>query len=55
LHVWFGNVETTVAKHVGQIPVRYVLNIFAYYVAFEHFHKTDKQRRDLMKQSGKTK
>ena len=31
---WFGNVELVVAKDVGQEPVRYVSNIYKYYVAY---------------------
>ena len=38
---WFGNVELAVAKDVGQETVRYVSNIYKYYVAYrltlEHF------------------
>jgi membrane-bound lytic murein transglycosylase MltF len=38
---WFGNVELVVAKDVGQETVRYVSNIYKYYVAYrltlEHF------------------
>ena len=33
--VWFGNVELVVAERVGQETVRYVSNIFKYYVAYE--------------------
>jgi membrane-bound lytic murein transglycosylase MltF len=31
---WFGNVELAVAKDVGQETVRYVANIYKYYVAY---------------------
>jgi membrane-bound lytic murein transglycosylase MltF len=31
---WFGNVELVVAKEVGQETVRYVANIYKYYVAY---------------------
>lgn len=34
-NVWFGNVERVVADQVGQEPVRYVSNIFKYYVAYK--------------------
>jgi membrane-bound lytic murein transglycosylase MltF len=34
-NVWFGNVERVVAEKVGQEPVRYVSNIFKYYVAYK--------------------
>jgi membrane-bound lytic murein transglycosylase MltF len=33
--VWFGNVEQVVAEEVGQEPVRYVANIFKYYIAYQ--------------------
>jgi membrane-bound lytic murein transglycosylase MltF len=32
---WFGNVELIVAKNVGQETVRYVGNIYKYYVAYQ--------------------
>ena len=34
-NIWFHNVEHTVSKEVGWIPVRYVLNIYEYYIAFQ--------------------
>jgi membrane-bound lytic murein transglycosylase MltF len=34
-NVWFDNVELLVAEEVGQEPVRYVANIFKYYVAYQ--------------------
>jgi membrane-bound lytic murein transglycosylase MltF len=34
-NVWFDNVEHVVAEKVGQEPVRYVGNIFKYYVAYK--------------------
>lgn len=34
-NVWFENVERIVAEKVGQEPVRYVSNIFKYYVAYK--------------------
>ena len=40
--VWFDNVERIVAEKVGQEPVRYVSNIFKYYVAY----KLASQHRD---------
>ena len=33
-NIWFGNVEHTVARNVGQETVRYVANISKYYVAY---------------------
>lgn len=46
-NVWFGNVEHTVARHVGQEPVRYVANIAKYYVAYRLVHQQllEKQAR----------
>ena len=32
---WFGNVELTVARDVGQETVQYVSNIYKYYVAYK--------------------
>jgi len=34
-NVWFDNVEHTAANEIGWIPVRYVLNIYEYYIAFQ--------------------
>jgi len=34
-NVWFNNVERVVAEKVGQEPVRYVSNIYKYYVAYK--------------------
>jgi membrane-bound lytic murein transglycosylase MltF len=34
-NLWFGNVELVVAKDVGQETVRYVSNIYKYYVAYK--------------------
>lgn len=33
--IWFGNVELVVAKTVGQETVRYVSNIYKYYVSYK--------------------
>jgi membrane-bound lytic murein transglycosylase MltF len=32
---WFGNVEVLVAEHVGPVTVKYVSNIYKYYVAYK--------------------
>jgi len=42
---WFGNVELVVAKDVGQQTVRYVSNIYKYYVAYK-LVLGQEQRRD---------
>src|SRR5215469_2909298 len=34
-NIWFGNVELVVAKEIGQQTVRYVSNIYKYYVAYK--------------------
>jgi membrane-bound lytic murein transglycosylase MltF len=36
-NVWFDNVEFTVSKSVGLIPVRYVQSIYKYYISFRNF------------------
>jgi membrane-bound lytic murein transglycosylase MltF len=43
-NVWFNNVELVVAREVGQGPVRYVRNIFKYYVAYK-LEERDRARR----------
>jgi len=32
---WFGNVEFVIAREIGQQTVRYVSNIYKYYVAYK--------------------
>ena len=34
-NVWFNNVELVAARHIGQVTVMYVRNIFKYYVAYK--------------------
>lgn len=34
-NIWFGNVEFVVAQDVGQETVRYLSNIYKYYVAYK--------------------
>lgn len=36
-NVWFDNVEITVGRNVGLIPVRYVQSIYKYYISFRNF------------------
>ena len=43
--VWFNNVELVVARELGQKPVRYVRNIFKYYVAYK-LEEEARTRRD---------
>jgi membrane-bound lytic murein transglycosylase MltF len=50
-NVWFQNVELVVAERVGQETVRYVGNIFKYYVAYqlvvERLDERDRARQTL--------
>ena len=43
---WFENVEVVVARRVGIEPVRYVSNIFKYYVAYSLEQETSERRRE---------
>jgi membrane-bound lytic murein transglycosylase MltF len=40
-NVWFNNVERVAAAHLGQEPVRYVRNIYKYYVAYKLIEEAD--------------
>jgi membrane-bound lytic murein transglycosylase MltF len=42
--LWFGNVELEVAKDVGQETVRYVSNIYKYYVAYKLILEESEER-----------
>jgi len=44
-YVWFNNVEVLAARKLGQEPVRYVRNIFKYYVAYK-LEEAARARRD---------
>lgn len=46
-NLWFGNVEVEVAKHVGQETVRYVSNIYKYYVAYRLILQQSESREKL--------
>lgn len=46
-NLWFGNVEVEVAKHVGQETVRYVSNIYKYYVAYKLILEQAERREKL--------
>ncbi|MBF0480662.1 MAG: lytic transglycosylase F [Desulfovibrionaceae bacterium] len=50
-YVWFNNVELVAARELGQGPVRYVRNIFKYYVAYK-LEETDRARREKTGQDG---
>ena len=40
-NLWFNNVERVAAARVGQEPVRYVRNIYKYYVAYKLIEEAD--------------
>ena len=44
-NVWFNNVERVVAARVGQEPVRYVRNIYKYYVAYKLIEEADAAKK----------
>lgn len=46
---WFENVEVVVARRVGREPVRYVSNIFKYYVAYRTELANYERRQELMR------
>lgn len=48
-NIWFGNVEFVVAKEVGQETVRYVSNIYKYYVAYRLALEQLQERAQLRK------
>lgn len=47
---WFHNVEYVVAQEVGREPVRYVSNIFKYYIAYQGSMKSLEARRALQEE-----
>jgi membrane-bound lytic murein transglycosylase MltF len=44
-NLWFNNVERVAAARVGQEPVRYVRNIYKYYVAYKLIDEADAAKR----------
>jgi membrane-bound lytic murein transglycosylase MltF len=44
-NLWFNNVELVAAARVGQEPVRYVRNIYKYYVAYKLIEETDAAKK----------
>jgi membrane-bound lytic murein transglycosylase MltF len=40
-NLWFSNVERVAAARIGQEPVRYVRNIYKYYVAYKLIEEAD--------------
>ena len=44
-NVWFGNVEVAAARVAGREPVRYVANIYRYFVAYRLSWANEKRRK----------
>jgi len=44
-NVWFNNVERVAAARLGQEPVRYVRNIYKYYVAYKLIEVADAAKK----------
>ena len=44
-NVWFNNVERVAAARLGQEPVRYVRNIYKYYVAYKLIEAADAAKK----------
>jgi membrane-bound lytic murein transglycosylase MltF len=47
-NVWFDNVELAAAKIIGQETVRYVSNIYKYYVAYKMVEERTKERENAI-------
>jgi membrane-bound lytic murein transglycosylase MltF len=47
---WFYNVEYVVAQEVGREPVRYVSNIFKYYIAYQGSMRSLEARKSMQEQ-----
>ena len=47
-NVWFNNVERVAAARLGQEPVRYVRNIYKYYVAYKLIEAADAAKKAAM-------
>lgn len=48
-NIWFGNVEHTVARHVGRETVSYVANIAKYFIAYRLIEQQSLERSDAKK------
>jgi hypothetical protein len=44
--VWFDNVERVTVANIGQEPVRYVRNIYNYYIAYKLLEEPSSCNRD---------
>jgi membrane-bound lytic murein transglycosylase MltF len=51
-NVWFNNVERVAAARVGQEPVRYVRNIYKYYVAYKLIEDADAAKKAAIAVAG---
>lgn len=51
-NIWFDNVERVAAVKVGQEPVRYVRNIYKYYVAYKLIEDAATAKRTTMSKPG---
>ncbi len=49
---WFGNVELAALDMVGQEPVRYVSNIYKYYITYKLLHRLRDARKATLNASG---
>lgn len=47
-NVWFDNVERVAAARVGQEPVRYVRNIYKYYVAYKLIEDAEAEKKAVI-------
>ena len=47
-NLWFNNVERVAAARVGQETVRYVRNIYKYYVAYKLIEEADAAKKAVM-------
>jgi membrane-bound lytic murein transglycosylase MltF len=51
--LWFENVEVVAARRIGAEPVRYVANIYKYYIAYRlEFHHQERRRRLMQDLAG---
>ena len=54
-NVWYGNVELAAAKVTGQETVRYVSNIYKYYVAYKLVEEREAERDKALEKMQKGK
>lgn len=51
-NIWFNNVELIAKEKIGRETVRYVSNIFKYYIAYKMIQERDVYRKQLTKEIG---